>query len=70
MVGHLGRLEQGRAAVKDVLRLQPKFSLSAIRQFFAPADPAFVERFIDGLRKVGFLREKPKGHDTGPSMKM
>ena len=68
--GHLGRLEQGRAAVKDVLRLQPKFSRSAIRQFFAPADPGFVQRLIDGLRKVGFLREQPKGHDKGPSMKM
>ena len=68
---HLDRLEEGRAAVREVLRLQPDFSLSGLTQFFAPADPDFVERMIGGLRKVGFLREKPlRRRGSQPSLRM
>jgi hypothetical protein len=33
--------------------LDPKFSLDADRVILSTADPAFVERLFDGLRKAG-----------------
>jgi hypothetical protein len=34
-------------------RRQPEFSLANVRLFLSGADPIWVERFIDGLRKAG-----------------
>ena len=50
---HLGRLDEARTALEASLRLQPESSLSAHRATLPSANPAFVERFIDGLRKAG-----------------
>ena len=50
---HLGRLGEARAALETSLRLQPGNSLNARRAALPSADPAFVERYIDGLRKAG-----------------
>ncbi len=55
---HLGQRRDARAAVADMLRLQPDLSFDGLRQFFAPASPDFVERMFDGLRKSGFIRER------------
>jgi adenylate cyclase len=50
---HLGRIEKAQAAGKELLRLNPEFSLPGLRLFLSAADPVFVERYIDGLRKAG-----------------
>jgi len=49
----LGRLDEARSAAQEVLRVYPEFSVSHVATEFAAADPAFLERFLDGLRKAG-----------------
>jgi adenylate cyclase len=49
----LGRIEEARSAAEESLRLQPEASVSMLRSFYAGADPGFVERYLDGLRKAG-----------------
>jgi adenylate cyclase len=49
----LDRLEEARAEVAEVLRLDPHFSLEVLRQNFAYKEPAALERFLGGLRKAG-----------------
>jgi adenylate cyclase len=50
---HLGRIDEARSAVREVLRLQPGFSLAGFRQTLAAANDDFVERLVAGLRKAG-----------------
>jgi adenylate cyclase len=50
---HLGRFEEARAAFKEMQRRHPEFSLASVRLFLSGADSAYVERYIDGLRKAG-----------------
>jgi adenylate cyclase len=52
-LAHLGRVDEARAAFEEALRVQPEFDAS-ISGLFASADPDFVERFRDGLRKAGW----------------
>jgi adenylate cyclase len=49
----LGREEEARAEVAEVLRLNPHFSLEGVRQRDPYQDPAESERFLDALRKAG-----------------
>ena len=49
----LGRLEEARAEVAEVLRLAPSFSLESSKQNTPYKDPADLERYLDGLRKAG-----------------
>jgi adenylate cyclase len=49
----LGREEEARAEVAEILRLNPKYSLEVLRQITPYKDPADLERFLDGLRKAG-----------------
>ena len=51
---HLGRLDQAEVSLQELLRLQPDFSLEVLKLFFLPAEPDFVARMIDGLRKAGW----------------
>jgi adenylate cyclase len=53
---YLDRTEEAETALKEALRLQPGFSLANVSLLMSSADPAFVERYIGGLRKAG-LRE-------------
>ncbi len=55
----LGREEEARAAVAEVLRLSPRASLQFYRQKFHYKDPAVLQRFLDALRKAG-LPEKSR----------
>ena len=55
----LGRDEEARAAVAEVLRISPEASLGLWRQRMPYKDRAILERFIDGLRKAG-LPEKSR----------
>jgi Flp pilus assembly protein TadD len=54
---HLGRLDEARSAATEVLRSYPEFSVSHVAMEFAAADPAFLEQFLDGLRKAGVPEE-------------
>jgi adenylate cyclase len=49
----LGRADEARRAREELLRLAPAFSISAMRQNLAAADPDYLDRLIDGLRKAG-----------------
>ena len=49
--GHLGRIEEARAALDGMYRLMPHFSVDTFRLIFPPA---IVERYIDGWRKAGW----------------
>ena len=49
----LGRLDEARTAVAEILRLNPEFSLSGVNLFLSGSDPAFVELATNSLRKAG-----------------
>ncbi len=59
----LGREEEARAAVAEVLRLSPRASLQFFRQNFPYKDPAVLQRFLDDLRKAGMPE---KSSSTAP----
>jgi hypothetical protein len=47
----LGREEEARVEMAEVLKISPQFSLEGVRQPYK--DPADLKRFIDLLRKAG-----------------
>jgi Flp pilus assembly protein TadD len=49
--GHMGENEKARSALDAVYRLQPNFSVEALRVLNRPA---LVERLLDGWRKAGW----------------
>jgi adenylate cyclase len=49
---YLGRGDEARAAVEELLRVQPGFSLTFVRENSVGASPA-LGHFLDGLRKAG-----------------
>jgi adenylate cyclase len=49
----LGRLEEARAEIAEVLRLNPSYSLEGLRQTMPFKDPADLERHLAALRKAG-----------------
>jgi tetratricopeptide (TPR) repeat protein len=49
----LGREAEARAAVAEVLRINPQFSLEVHRQRVPIKDPAVLERHLAALRKAG-----------------
>jgi len=51
----LGRKEQARSEVAEVLRLFPEYSLEVYRKhaFWMDMDPALVESNIEALREAG-----------------
>jgi adenylate cyclase len=48
-----GREEEARAAAKDVLKLNPKFSVARMQKVSPHKDRAVAKRFCDALRKAG-----------------
>jgi TolB-like protein/Tfp pilus assembly protein PilF len=52
-LGHLGRREEAREALSELLRRKPGLQLSHLREGFLPVTPSKIEDFIDGLRKAG-----------------
>jgi adenylate cyclase len=52
-LAHLGRVEEAREVVKELLILQPKFTLSFTRRFPRYRPSWMPELLIDGLRKAG-----------------
>ena len=49
----LGRADEARTAVAEVLRLSPNFSLEGLQQRLAFKDPTVTQRVIRALRKAG-----------------
>jgi adenylate cyclase len=49
----LGRMEEAQTALREDLRLNPHESVSHIKAQIPVADPDFLERWLDGLRKAG-----------------
>ena len=49
----LSQDEEGRAEAKEVLRLNPKFSLESYAKTMTNKNQARIDRFIDALRKAG-----------------
>jgi adenylate cyclase len=49
----LGREEEARAEVTEILRISPDFSLEGVRQRWFYKDPAESERYLTALRKAG-----------------
>lgn len=49
----LGRHEEARAAVAEILRLSPNFSLEIWKQRAPYKDPAALERYLAALRQAG-----------------
>ena len=48
-----GKEEQARAEAKEVLKINPKFSVGQFMKISPIADPAARERFSQALRKAG-----------------
>jgi adenylate cyclase len=54
---HLGRMAEARAAIDELLRREPDFSLAAWNDTRPAMDPDFLDRWLDGLRKAGLPEE-------------
>ena len=64
-LGQLGRRDEARKGVQDLLKLRPDFA-TAVRQEYAKwCAPDLIEQIIDGLRKAGL--EIPDEHKQTPS---
>jgi adenylate cyclase len=51
--GHLGRVEEAQAQWREVMRINPDYSLEHRRRVLPYKEPADFERIADGLRKAG-----------------
>ena len=52
-LGQLGRREEARKAVQDVLALRPDFAAAARQEYSKWYDSELIEQLVDGLRKAG-----------------
>jgi TolB-like protein/cytochrome c-type biogenesis protein CcmH/NrfG len=52
-LGQLGRREEARKAVQDLLALRPDFAAAARQEYAKWYDSELVEQMIEGLRKAG-----------------
>jgi TolB-like protein len=51
--GHLGRIEEGRAAWAEALRVNPAYSLEQRRRVLPYRNPADFDHIVEGVRKLG-----------------
>jgi TolB-like protein/Flp pilus assembly protein TadD len=51
--GQLGRIEEAKAALKELLLLIPGMTIDDVRKQVPFKNPVHMERYIDGLRKAG-----------------
>ncbi len=53
-LGHLGRLDEARTALEELLRRNPDFSCEFVRKYvYYNKVTAHLDRYIDGLKKAG-----------------
>jgi tetratricopeptide (TPR) repeat protein len=60
----LGRTEEASNSVKELLRVNPRFSIEQFKEFQSRVrvrDQAAVEKFSEALRKAGLPETTPKG---------
>jgi len=53
LYGHTGRHEEAREMWRQVLEINPGYSVEHLRRILPYRDPAWFDRFVDGLRKAG-----------------
>ena len=53
LYGHTERHEEAGEMWREVLEINPDFSLEHFRRVLPYRDPAWFDRFVDGLRKAG-----------------
>jgi TolB-like protein/Tfp pilus assembly protein PilF len=64
----LGRETEAAAAAKEVLRINPKFSLESYAKTLPYKNTADIERYIAALRKAGLPEEPPLALPDKPSI--
>jgi adenylate cyclase len=52
-LGHLGRIDEARAAWEELLNLQPNFSRKLVKDLFANINESFLDIYFDGVYKAG-----------------
>jgi tetratricopeptide (TPR) repeat protein len=51
---HLGRLDEARAELREMLAIDPRFTITTMRALLAPlSGPEFLELYLSGLRLAG-----------------
>jgi len=53
ILSETGRTEEARREIAEVLRINPQFSLTNVRERIPYKDPAALERMVTGLQKAG-----------------
>ena len=53
LYGHTGRHEEARQLWRELMEINPKYSLEHMRRVMPYKSPATFDRFFDGLRKAG-----------------
>jgi adenylate cyclase len=57
--GQMGLLEEGREAWRELMRVNPAFSLEHRRKVLPYKNPADFERIVEGLREAGLPEPRP-----------
>jgi adenylate cyclase len=56
LYGHTGRHEEARQLWRELMEINPKFSLEHLRRVMPFKTPATLDRLIEGLRKAGITQ--------------
>jgi hypothetical protein len=64
----MGKLEEGRAEIAELLRIGPQYSMAVVQWSFPWKDQAEVDRLIDSLRKAGLPDKPPETPPGQPSL--
>ncbi len=56
LYGHTGRHEEARQLWRELMEINPKYSLEHMRRVMPFKSPATLDRLVDGLRKAGLAQ--------------
>ena len=51
--GNLGKIEEARVALGELLRVQPGLKIAQLRESLPIKNPTDLKRYLSGLRKAG-----------------